>query len=117
MSRENVLLHLLKLDQPLSQVFASMDQLPWDSDQDLVTLKAEHVISILGRFISGDLTAANIHDWADRIELREDIAIEPSPGDSLINIMFELANPEITTNLTLDHADSLLKKLALPRAN
>jgi hypothetical protein len=58
--------------------------LPWDSDEELVTLTPEHLARMLERFLSGDLTSSDLDRRANAIEGRDDIGV-PSPRPRVVH--------------------------------
>ncbi len=72
----------------------------WDTEDELVTLRPGHIISVLQAFQSGRLNSTQIKEWANAIERREDIGMLSSHKEVLEEMVFWLANPEI--NYTVD---------------
>lgn len=108
--RSQLLQSLLKLDRPLDQILPSLNQLGWDSDE-LATLHPQHLISILNRYLSGELSPVEVENWANAIECREDLAWESEAISALIH---ELANPLLTNPLSEDTAREWLQRLTVP---
>ncbi len=72
----------------------------WDSDDELVVLRRADVLGIVERYLCGDVTAMAVVEWANAIEGRDDIGYEPGREDLLRDLVFELANPDMTRQLT-----------------
>jgi hypothetical protein len=68
-------------------------QFSWDSDRALVVLTGNDLVRILDRYLQGELSNTELEEWANALEGRDDIGYEPSMGDNLRKIIFELANP------------------------
>jgi hypothetical protein len=111
--RKNALLSLLCLNRPLDDALGQLHQFSWDSDTELVVLKTSHVQSVLDRFVAGELTSLDVENWANAIEMREDIGIKPGSEALLNQIIFELANPVICAEITHAFAKQLLARLAV----
>jgi hypothetical protein len=109
--RSQLLQSLLKLDRPLDQILPPLNQLGWDSDEELATLHPQHLISILNRYLNGELSPVAVENWANAIECREDLAWESETISALIH---ELANPLLTRPLSEDTAREWLQRLATP---
>jgi hypothetical protein len=109
--RTELLRSLLALDGPLPEVVAPLRAFPWDSDEDLVTLKPEHVADLLGRYLSGELTPGDVEAWANAVESREDIALDPDHRESLNDALFTLANPTLAQPLSTGLARELIGQL------
>ncbi len=56
---------------------------------------------------SGRISLAELRDWAEIVEGRDDIA----QSDTLKEIVFQIANPEINGELTDQHMAFLLQRL------
>ena len=103
---------LLHFSRPVTDVVSDLSDFGWDSDEQLVTLEGTHLSAILNRFLSGEISASDVEDWANAIECREDIGL---PEDSpVVDALFELANPLITRALTRQSAADWV--VALDRA-
>ena len=106
--RRSALEDLLALRRPLASVRAQLAEFPWDSEQELVALRPEHLAAVLSRFAAGELSAAEVEDWANAIECREDVAVA---GELVEQALFRLANPLITEPITLASAKELVAAL------
>jgi hypothetical protein len=85
---------------PLEETVAALREFPWDSDEELVTLTAGHVVEVLRRCCAGELTAREVEDWADAVEMREDLGFEDSPDERAQDAVNFLANPLLNGELT-----------------
>ena len=107
--RTEVLKDLVAMRRPLDDALQAVRALPWDSDRDLVVVGPSEVALLLTRFLQSEVTAADVERWADALESREDVTVDPAlPGD----IMFALATPELEGSLTTTRAEELLVRLA-----
>ena len=95
-ARRDLLNALLQRTAPPPQISAQLAGVPWDSDP-LVELTDEHLLAALGEYLDGTLDAASIEQWADAIELRDDIEFSRSVH---LDIVFELATPYTAGPLT-----------------
>jgi hypothetical protein len=78
----------------------------------LATLTGANVISILDRYLSGDLTSQQVADWADLVECREDIELPEAGAVSISDAVFHLANPNLRGELTLQVAERMRSALS-----
>jgi hypothetical protein len=93
---------LLQFSRPIAGVVSDLSAFGWDSDEELVTLEPSHISAVLNRFLSGEISVADVEDWANAIECREDIGlIQESP---VADALDELANPLLTRPLTRQSA-------------
>lgn len=109
--RKSLLQDLVKLNAPISRIAVTLENVEWDSDVRLVTLRASDLKAVLERYASGELSNQDIERWANLIEGREDVEVEESVKETL----FELANPELTEHLSKARALNLLSKAGGPR--
>ena len=99
-TRQEYLNALVNFDQPLSTILPILNTFPWDSSEATITLKKEHLLQILDRYLNNALTATDLENWADAIECREDIAYETDYKDIINDIIFYLANPTLNEPLS-----------------
>ena len=110
MDRAELVAALVSFSRPIEQIARELQQFPWDSEADLAGLSRQHLASVLRRFVSGELTAKAVENWANAVECRDDIAVD---GDQIIReLLLELANPLLTHPLTIDRAKELLKAVS-----
>lgn len=105
-NRTETLTALLKYDRNLKEISSKLKNYEWDSDEELVTIKKEHVQKILERFLASELSAENVEEWANLVEGRDDISFS---NEILTDTIFELANPLLTEELTKLRAEQLIK--------
>ena len=106
---------LLELRRPLPAILGELSALSWDCDELLVTLRPAHVVAVLQRYLSGDLSSAEVENWADAVELRDGISADPD--DPAAQAIHELANPLITRPLSMHSASDLVASLMGPQPN
>jgi hypothetical protein len=109
--RVSTLRSLLTLSRPLEELTARLRAFPWNCDRDLVMFTRQHAANVLRRYLAGEFDARTVADWADAIEIREDIGHEPGHEDALKDLIFELANPDANYVLTPARAKEWLKRL------
>lgn len=110
MDRAGLIAELLCCERPVPDILTGLVDYGWDSDEPLAELKPSHIRHALHRYLSGELSARDVGEWANAIECREDIGYEPSSleGDTI----FELANPKLTSRLSPARAKELLQLLS-----
>lgn len=109
--RRDTLVDLIELRVPLSEGVAAVRRLRWDSDNDLVFLSSANVVTALRKYLHGDLSAVDLESWANALESREDIGVEPGKEESLRAFVFETANPALAAPISDDYAHRWLKRL------
>jgi hypothetical protein len=68
------------------------------------------------RMPEGSISAADVEDWANAVEGREDVGREAGYESLLNDAIFELANPMLHEPLTREHKDRLSARLLEPKA-
>lgn len=106
-NRKEILQSLINLSGCLDSVNSELTSLPWDSTEELVILHAHEIISILDRYISGEITADTVSAWANLIECREDIEYEDGFSEIIKDTIFELANTELSHPLNIQRATEI----------
>ncbi len=110
--RAAILNELLVVSRPINKIIHDLAQFGWDSDKELVTLRRDHVASILSEYLAGRCSASDVRIWAETIEGRDDIGIEQPFFASLQEIIFQLANPELGYELSALRARNFIGQLA-----
>lgn len=72
----------------------------------LVTLLTADLRAVLERYANGELSDRDVENWANLVEGREDIQVEENDKE----VLFELANPELTQQLSRARALEILGK-------
>lgn len=110
MKRKTALENLIYLKLPVKQLISNLELVEWDSEVELVSLDTGQLKHALQLFVEGNISALELETWANAIECREDIKIEPT----LVNeALHELANPQLTEPLSLERASFWLSQIAL----
>jgi len=107
MIRKQILEDLIQFRKPIETLQSEVKRLPWDSDKALVTLKATHVQNVLRQYVNGKISAQIVEDWANLIEVREDIKMSQSLADAI----FELANPTLHRELSPERTKEIARLL------
>ncbi|NYE29676.1 hypothetical protein HDE78_002642 [Rhodanobacter sp. K2T2] len=76
-SRESLLNALLSLRRPAREIARDLSACGWDAPSSVIVLDAAPISSMLDRFIAGEVSAAQVEDWASCIECRDDIEYDP----------------------------------------
>jgi len=110
-ARKSALEDLIHLWGPVVDALKQLRAFDWDGAPDLVTLSSATVIEVLDRYLSGDVTAEEMENWAGGIEVRDDVAFPPLFDTVLKELFFELAHPEINRPLSADTAREWSERL------
>jgi hypothetical protein len=103
---------LIQFKLPIQQSISDLAQFEWDSEIELVSLEAAQIQNALQLFIQGAISASEVEAWANAIECRDDIKIEPSLANEVLH---ELANPYLTHSLSVERASFWLSQVMLTK--
>jgi hypothetical protein len=106
-ARRNLLQRLIHGQLAGADASKQLAPLDWDVDEPVVTLSATDATHLLSEFLAGKRRADEIVDWAEALEVREDVEIDAPVRD----LLFVLANPEINGPLTPEIAREWVDKL------
>jgi len=108
--RMALITELITLSRPLDDILRDLARHSGDPDAELANVERGHVVSMLERYLSGELDEATVEEWADAIELRDDIGL--AENDKLLQqALFDLANPPVAEPLTAPRAKTLISML------
>ena len=99
-SRADLLAKVVRYELPLEETLVMLRAYGWDSDKELLILSGPDVLSIIDRFLTGDITARQLQHWAELLEMRDDLGYDEDRADLLRRIIFRLANPEANGTIT-----------------
>jgi hypothetical protein len=107
MNRKTALENMIQFKLPIEQAISDLAQFEWDSEVELVSLETAHIQNALQLYTQGTISTSEVEAWANAIECRVDIKIEPS----LVNeALHELANPLLTQPLSVERANFWLSQ-------
>lgn len=89
--RRDLLTDLVELRRPISDVVSRLRQYHWDVDRPIVFVGTVDVVRILEFYLSGEVSADTITEWADALEMREDVQVD----ERLFEFFMEASSPEI----------------------
>jgi hypothetical protein len=102
---------LLAMTMPLAEVMRQLAAMSWDYEGVGVPLTKQHLSNVLGRYLRGEISEADIEMWANQVEGRDDVQIDPSYEPDIKDVLHELANPVLTHVLDLARAEHLVGTL------
>lgn len=91
-------------------VSAALAGAPWDSEP-LVVLSRAHIGGVLKRLLAGEWPASDVEQWAELVEGRDDIELEPRHEELIKEVLFDMANPAIQGPLDHRAAKRILARL------
>jgi len=108
MNRTATLNALVKVTMPIHEAVSRLAEFSWDSESELVLLTSENFFHVLSLFKHGSLSAAEVEDWANALEGRDDVVFATEQARELLH---ELANPLLTQPLSGERAGFWLSQL------
>ena len=69
------------------------------------------LMRIVDRFLGGEITAAQLQEWAENLEVREDVAFADDERDLLDDVFFRIATPMINGPLTRESVSRMKNDL------
>ena len=103
---------LLALPEQLARIGDELRSFAWDSEEELVTLEAAHLMTVLRRYHEGELSAEQVSEWTEALEVRDDVGFDTRCEGLIREIVYELANPELEGRLSTARADQLVSRLS-----
>ena len=110
-NRTQALRDLIEFLAPVDRCIMRLRAFPWDSATELVVLDRADARRVLDGFISQRIDGAHACEWANAIESRDDVGFEPGHDVVLRELIFTLANPDITEPLSVEMAERWRTKL------
>ncbi len=108
MNRTATLTALVKVTMPIHEAISRLADFAWDSESELVLLTSEDFYHVLSLFKQDSLSVAEVEDWANALECRDDVGFASEQARELLH---ELANPLLTQPLSNERADFWLSEL------
>ena len=96
---------------PIEPTLAALREYGWDTDAGLATLGTQQMLNMLQRYLDDEITADQLTDWGDLIECHDDISYEPAYDSLLKQIIFEIANPNLNSEISQEVAQNMRHRL------
>lgn len=102
--RATALRDLIELRLPVDAAVHALSVYAWDSEQELARIDRSAAIHLLDAYLQERVSSEEVARWANAIEGRDDVALDPGSEEMLKDFIFEMATPELTESLTVDRA-------------
>ena len=110
--RAEILQELARYESPTEPLMNKLGSFGWDwSSEPLLILKKEHFLSIINRFLANQISALQLQEWAENLEVREDVAFDERNAELLDDIFFRIATPFINEPLTKEVVQKMKEQL------
>jgi hypothetical protein len=106
--RSTVIENLVNFSRPLDELQRQLSGFDWDFEGVPIVLNLDHIVHVLRRYLSGELTASMVERWANLIEGREDLSFDNEHEKWITATIYELANPVLTAQLEIKRARELI---------
>lgn len=110
-SHKEALQRLVLLSEPVHRLRNQLDAFEWDREEALITLTKDHLRTAINRFLDGELSAAELEEWASLVKCRDDIDFEASHADEIAGIIENLTNPSLFGSINAERCWNLLEGL------
>jgi hypothetical protein len=99
--RTQILQELARFETPSEPLLRELRSFGWDwTGKPLLVLTKADILRVIDRFLAGQISAAQLQEWAENLEVREDVAFEERDAELLDDIFFRIATPMINEPLT-----------------
>lgn len=86
---------LIAMQDTLSNCRRRLAEFPWDFDGQAAVLKRSDVEAVLQSYLGGQITSGELEEWADLLELREDIDYEEGHDLWLNFVIWSLSDQQL----------------------
>ena len=107
--RLEILKDIVGINGDLSTLQNEILEYPWDIAEPLLSIGKKDILAVLNRFIEKLITAADLEEWANMIECRDDLGFDEERQQDAI---FTLANPDLNGNITEDAVKRIIDELS-----
>jgi hypothetical protein len=91
--RTQAITALVRFSFPIDELRSLLATFSWDFETPLIVLEPAHIRRSLERYLDRDLTADDVCDWANLIEMRDDVDYQST--ELVEDFVFAAANPEL----------------------
>jgi hypothetical protein len=110
--RKELARKLVEYALPIEPVLSELSAYPWDCDSPLFVITPAHLVSILDRYLAGELTTEQVERWGNLVEMRDDLDLAEGTHETIREVIHELANPLLTEPLSKESALRMRHALA-----
>ena len=93
-SRLQVLEDLVEHRVPARESQARLAGFAWD-EEELLDLEVRHVVAVLAQLVGGEIDAAEVTEWADAVDLRDDLGRQPGRETQINDALLAMSSPEL----------------------
>ena len=82
----------------------------WDGEP-VVEMTSADMVSVLDRYLGGEVTSQQLEGWAEALVGRSDIGLQPGAEELLKQLLFEISTPEINFEITPSQVSAWRRQL------
>lgn len=102
--RVQALEDLVNLRRSVGEAVSALVKFSIDSEEELIDLTPVSIMTVLDKYLSGDLSAQEVELWAETLYMRDDVGLQEKCEGTLKMALFELSSPEINEPITYEVA-------------
>jgi hypothetical protein len=99
---------LIELRNSLSNCRSRLARFPWDFNGEPVLLSRSNVEAVLKSFLEGRINSGALEEWADLLELRDDVTYEASHREWLHLVVWTLSDQNLNGAISSESVSHLL---------
>lgn len=99
---------LIELRDTLSNCRNRLLQFPWNFEGQATVITRLDVETVLTSFLQGKISSKDLEEWADLLELREDVAYEADHREWLNFALFNLSDQHLNGAISATSVSELL---------
>lgn len=90
-----------------SESVADLERSVLSADVAMIFIPKCAIIRFLDRFLDGELQAADLVRMAEILDVNERVFFDEVDRENLIEVIFDLASPEINGSINIDRVESI----------
>lgn len=107
-TRIDILQDLVWFKGELQALQYELAQYSWDTQNPILIITNNDIVNVLRSSIDNRISIDEISEWANLIECRDDFGFVDAGS---LEIIFELANPEINGQITKERLEEMITEL------
>ncbi|MCG9881828.1 MAG: hypothetical protein MH472_14630 [Bacteroidia bacterium] len=107
-TRKEILTDLILYRKELGTIQEELSIFAWDCNTPIVILTNTEIKEVFENYLNDNISNEELEDWANAIEMREDIGFDP---DKIKEIIFNIANPILTESISKEKIELYIANL------
>ncbi len=110
-NRTALLNNIIRMRPSYDEDISAVKKMPWDCEHFLVEIEVRDLLHALRLNIDRKIPFSKLSMWANFLEIREDISLEKNNEELIRDVIFELANPELSVSPENEIAIKMLEQI------